>query len=157
MSNTKRFYENILATVADAIYDECLDMPDRMTTTPESVYDSLWDALANSTLDQVYTYMKEAFTSEADMPKTAKAMSALEDVLPSKSPYEIAFRGTRYTAYVLDTPDGKTSDILAVFAEKETDSECFMDMVDWVFGASTMTDEDIRRFIKKAIKKAVKN
>jgi len=67
--------------------------------------------------------------------------------------YEIIDENIRYTAYILNTPDGKTSDILGVFKEVETRTETTLVLLDWRYGASLMTDDEITNFMRTAMKK----
>lgn len=57
--------------------------------------------------------------------------------------------GVTYSAYELKTPNGKSSDILAVFREEENS----MNLVDWRWGYSLLSDEEIYEFIKPWIAK----
>lgn len=52
--------------------------------------------------------------------------------------------GVDYSVYELKTPNGKTSDILAIFREEENS----MNLVDWRWGASLMSKEEIYEFVR---------
>lgn len=57
--------------------------------------------------------------------------------------------GVIYSAYELKTPNGKTSDIIAIFREEENS----MNLVDWRWGASLMSKEDVYEFIRPWVEK----
>lgn len=79
MSKTKRFYENIVSTITEAIYEECFDMADCLESTKEDVEDSIWTAITSGDLDQVYDYIADCI-ADADraMPKASAALQSIE-------------------------------------------------------------------------------
>lgn len=79
MSHIKRQYEFLADKVTNAIYDECFDMPDYLDSTKAEVYESIWTAILEDHMSQVYDYMFDRFTDDDDMPMTAEALAIMEE------------------------------------------------------------------------------
>ena len=73
--------------------------------------------------------------------------------IQSEEAYTIGTDAGSFTAYDLKTPDGMSSDILAVFKESDEDGRVTLELIDFVFGAGMVTDDDIAEFVMECIAK----
>lgn len=78
MSYMKRFAEDLCATVSDAIYEECFDMADYADSTRSDVEESVIEQIFSGQYRTVLDYLRDRFTTEADMPMTAEAIADLQ-------------------------------------------------------------------------------
>lgn len=82
MSAIKTYYENLTDIIAEAVYEECLDMPDYI----EVDRTKLWGETFRQLIDDpraVYSFMAEVLEHRgySDMPLTVNALTALKSLI----------------------------------------------------------------------------
>ena len=82
MSAIKRYYEDLADIVSDAVYEECFDMPEHLVADKAELWEETFRQLMDNPYD-VYSYMADilADRDHSDMPKTVKALTAIEPLV----------------------------------------------------------------------------
>lgn len=82
MSAIKNYYEDLTDIVTAAVYEECFDMPDYLEADKNVLWDETFRRLMDNPYD-IYAYMHDILSDRdhSDMPKTVKALTAIEPLV----------------------------------------------------------------------------
>ncbi len=82
MSAIKRYYEDLADIVSDAVYEECFDMPEHLVADKAELWEETFRQLMDNPYD-IYAYMHDILSDRdhSDMPKTVKALNAIEPLV----------------------------------------------------------------------------